>query len=294
MVIVRIFGGLGNQLFEYAFGRALSLKKNTPLLLDYYDQISRIDLNGEKLTKITNAFDLPVKLYAGKKRKELIRRYNLDYIDRLIKWTYLKTKCVIGEDNYEHLQKKIKKYQNIYFVGYWQGEHYFDEFKDVIKNDFKFKIERQISNLEIYGEITESDSVSLHVRGGEDYTNNSFYRKLNVKYYLDAVKIISKTNSKLKTFVFTDNIDNVHRNYKELLKFSKIVNVQTAFRSDIVDLLLMSKCKHNIIANSTFSWWGAWLNNNPNKIVVTPKKWFNDESLKYYNEKMLPATWHKI
>lgn len=291
MVTVRIFGGLGNQLFEYAFGRALSVKKNTGLLLDYYDQMTRRDLDGESITKITDAFELPVKLYVGKVRKNLIHKRNLTYLDRLITAAHLKTKCVIKEDNYGRPQKDIEKRRNICLIGNWESEQYFNDIKDIIRNEFKFKIERQISNLGIYSEITGSNSVSLHVRGKERLSNTLMHR-CDVKYYLDAVRIITKTNSNLKTFIFTDDIDYIYQNYKELLAFSKIVNVQTVFKQDIVDLLLMSKCKHNVICNSSFSWWGAWLNDNPNKIVVSPKRWFNDS--RYSSENTIPISWHKI
>lgn len=291
MVTVGILGGLGNQLFQYAFGRYLSLKKNTDLLLDYYQQIIRTDFDGENLTKITDVFDLPVKLYIGRRRKKLINRYNLTYLDRLIGKVYLMKSCFITENNYDYLKEEIEKNKNVYLAGYWQSEQYFANIKDIIRNDLKFKIEQQISNLDLYKEITGSNSVSLHIRG-KDYLTNPLYSRCDAKYYMDAIDIISRTNSKLKIFIFTDDIDSIYQNYKELLGFSEIVNVEADFNSDALDLLLMSKCKHNVIANSSFSWWGAWLNNNTNKIVIAPKKWFN--SSHYSNKSLIPASWHKI
>ena len=296
MISVRIFGGLGNQLFQYALGRQLSLKYKTGLLLDYYHQMIRSDFDGENLTKITDAFELPVRLYIGKIRKSLIHNRNLVYLDRLISYAYSKIRCVITEDDYDRFQERIPKCKNIYAIGYWQGEQYFSDVKDTIRNDFRFKIEEQVKHLDLYREIIDSNSVSLHLRG-KDYFNTSFYSRCDVKYYMEAIDIISKANSKLKFFLFTDDINSVHQNYKELLKFSKIVNVHTPFKHDIVDLLLMSRCKHNIICNSSFSWWGAWLNNNPNKIVVSPRKWFNDEWINdpHYSDKdKVPVNWHKI
>lgn len=292
MVEVRMFGALGNQMFEYAFGRALSLKKKTSLLLDYYSQIIRNDFDGENLTKITEAFDLPVKLHVGKTRKTLLCNRNFAFLDRLIMGVELKTKCVVTEDNYERVQKEIEKSKNIYLAGYWQSENYFIDAKDVVREDFKFKIEREIRTLDLCKEITGTNSVGLHIRGN-DYVNHHLYEKCDVKYYLDAIDIISKTKSKLKFFIFTDDIDNIHGDYKELLPFSKIVNVETSFNPDIVDLLLMSKCKHNIVCNSSFSWWGAWLNNNAGKIVIAPKKWFK-KNPRYSSEYIIPADWLKI
>jgi len=292
MVTVRILGGLGNQLFQYAFGRYLSLKKEEDLMLDYYNQIIRDDFDGENLTKITDVFDLPVKVYVGKRRKNLLCDRNLAFVDRLIMGAWLKTKCVVTEDTYDRLQKEIEKNKNIYLAGYWQSERYFTGVKDIIRSDFKFKIEDQICDLDLYEDICANNSVSLHVRG-KDYVNHFLYERCDVKYYLAAIDIISKINSELKFFIFTDDIDNVHENYRELLPFSKIVDVNTPFKSDIVDLLLMSSCKHNVICNSSFSWWGAWLNNNAGKIVVSPKKWFK-KNPRYSSKYIVSDGWHKI
>jgi len=292
MVKVRMFGALGNQMFEYAFGRALSLKKKTSLLLDYYSQIIRDDFDGENLTKITEAFVLPVELYVGKTRKKLLRKRNLAFLDRFITAAKLKTKCVVTEDNYDSLQKKIEKSKNIYLAGYWQSENYFTEAENVIREDFKFRIEQEISTLDLYKEIAGTNSVGLHIRGN-DYVNHRLYEKCDVRYYLDAIDVISKTKSELNFFIFTDDIDNVHKNYEELLKFSEIVDIETPFNPDIVDLLLMSKCKHNVVCNSSFSWWGAWLNNNAEKIVIAPQKWFK-ENPRYSSERIVPANWIQI
>lgn len=297
MITVRIFGGLGNQLFQYAFGRRLSLKLNTGLMLNYYDQILRTDFDGENLTRITDVFDLPVKLYIGKIRKRILNRNTLSGIDHLISAVYAKTRYFLTENNYDYSQNIIKESKNIYASGYWQNEKYFKDIENIIRKDFKFKIEQYVSNLDIYKEITKNNSISLHIRG-KDYLTKTFYARCDVRYYLDAISIISKDSSELKFYIFTDDVDNVHQNYKELLKFSEIVNPQTIFiKPEIVDLVLMSKCKHNIICNSSFSWWGAWLNNNPNKIVISPKKWFSDEWVNnphYSAERRIPADWHEI
>jgi len=291
MVTVRIFGGLGNQLFQYAIGRDLSLKKNADLLLDYYDQILRTDFDGENLTRITDVFDLPVKLHIGKTRKDIINRYNLAYLDRFIGRMYLKTRYVISEDNDGYSHQNIEGNKSVYLVGYWQSERYFIGIKDIIRNEYKFKIQQQAGRLDIYKEIVGSNSVSLHIRG-KDYLGNPIYGRCDVQYYLDAIEIIRKSSPNPRIFIFTDDISNICQHYKELLKFSEIINVQTAFNADALDLLLMSKCKHNVICNSSFSWWGAWLNNNPDKIIVSPKQWFINPD--YSSENLIPAGWHKI
>ncbi len=291
MITVQIFGGLGNQLFQYAFGRHISLMKYDDLTLDYYHQMIRTDFDGEALTKITDIFDLPVELYIGKSRKDLVNRYNLKIADRLASKIYRLTRCTIEERNYKRDKDKIAKCGDIYIVGYWQSEEYFSDIKEIIKKDFKFKCEEQIKNLEIYKEILGSNSVSLHIRG-KDYLVKDQFIIHGEKYYMDAIDLISKTNSDLKCFIFTDDIDNVSKNYKKLSKLSRIVDIKTSFSSDAVDLLLMSKCKHNVICNSSFSWWAAWLNNNPAKIIAAPRQWFADP--KYDGSRIIPANWYKI
>ena len=204
--------------------------------------------------------------------------------------------CVITEHNYAHSQAKIEKNKNFHLIGHWQSERYFVDIKDIIRNDFRFKIEEQISKLDLYQEMTQSNSVSLHIRG-KDYVKNPYYSQCDVHYYLNAIDKISRDNSSLKFYIFTDDLDHVRENYKELLEFSKIVNVRTPFKSEIVDLLLMSRCQHNIICNSSFSWWGAWLNNNPNKIVISPQRWITNTWLNkshYSEESITPVSWHKI
>jgi len=296
MVRLRIFGGLGNQMFQYAYGRSLACRHNTGLLLDYYDQINRTDFDGENLIKITEVFDLSVKLYIGKTRKDLINKYNLKYIDQLISKACLKLNCVVSENENNHPLSKIESCKNIYITGYWQGEQYFADIKDIIRNDFRFKVEKDASSLDIYKQIVETNSVSLHIRG-KDYLSRTFYNRCTVEYYLEAIRLISKANSGLKFFIFTDDMDNLRNSYSPLLEFCKVVDYRTGLNRDVVDLLLMSKCRHNVIANSSFSWWGAWLNANPHKIIVSPKKWLNEEwagNPHYSDESRVPAEWLKI
>lgn len=292
MITVKILGGLGNQLFQYAFGRCLSILNDTGLCLDYYHQMIRTDFEGEKLTKITDVFDLPVKLYIGKTRKVLVSRFGLKYADRLLSKIYRMTRYVVDENEVLQRREQIRRQRDMYITGYWQSENYFAEIEDVIRRDYRFKAEEQLKSLDIYKEISGNNSVSLHIRG-KDYLTKSIYARCDVGYYMDAAEMIARTDPDPKFYIFTDDIDNVHQNYKELLRFSKVVDVKTPFSPDAVDLLLMSKCRHNVICNSSFSWWGAWLNDNPDKIVIAPRRWFSDPE--YYNEEILvPKKWRRI
>ncbi len=291
MITVRILGGLGNQLFQYAFGRSLAIINKTELCLDYYDQISRRDFDGENLTKITDVFDLPVKLSVGKTRKDFVNRFHLERADRLFTKIYLKTRCVISENTNGYSHKEINTNKNIYLIGYWQSEDYFRDIKETVKNEYKFIIEKKASSLEIYKTIIGNNSLGVHIRG-KDYLANPIYGRCDVNYYLNAIELVRKTNPDIKIFIFTDDIDYVNQEFQQLLEFSEIINLQTEFKHDTLELLLMSKCRHNIICNSSFSWWGAWLNNNPQKIVIAPQRWFIHPD--YSSEKLIPLNWEKI
>lgn len=145
----------------------------------------------------------------------------------------------------------------------------------MLLNDFCPKQQALSSGyFKFISDIKDTESVSIHFRRG-DYVTNKSYLVLDLKYYYNAVELI---RSKLKNpnfYIFSDDIDWVKRNFKNKLK-SKIT-FQDCNLSNIEDLMLMSNCKHNIIANSTFSWWGAWLNKNLDKIVIAPSKFFKDD-----------------
>jgi hypothetical protein len=141
--------------------------------------------------------------------------------------------------------------------------------------------------------IINSNSVSLHIRRG-DYLDNPIFANLSVEYYEKSVDFIKKKYNDAAFFVFSDDLSWAKNNLK-LNVSTYYVDVNDA-KTDYMDLMLMASCKHNVIANSTFSWWGAWLNNNPDKIIIAPRKWYNDKTKqkKYENGALVPNNWVKI
>jgi len=277
-ITVRIIGGLGNQMFQYALGRTLSHLHNTELLLDTTG-FEKYKLHKYGLDKFN--LNNNVNITEGIPPKK-------QYLPRLFKHYY--NRKHIKEKNY-NFDPNILKVENGYLDGYWQSDKYFN--RNIIKNDFGFKIEQNDTNKLISDNIKNCNSVSVHIRRG-DYVYNKLTNKVhgtcNQDYYNDAISLILDKVREPSFFIFSDDIQWVKNNLQ--LPHSSIFIDNNTVDTNYEDMRLMSHCKHNIIANSSFSWWGAWLNNKYNKIVITPKKWFNDKSLGIKDR--IPEGWIKI
>lgn len=287
MRIVRIKSGLGNQMFQYALYKALRQEdENVQVDLSYV--INRKEHAGYELKKI---FDIELQS-ADPYYVEKYMDNRMDVLSKLrrklglYKKTYYPEK-IIGFD--ENLSNRY----NVIFDGYWQSELYFKHLEREIRNDFKFRNELLGKNKKISLIIEKSNnSVSLHVRRG-DYLNPEFYKKFgsvcDETYYRKACNYINSQLDNPIYFIFSNDIDWCRENIK--INNANFVDWNLGDNA-YIDMQLMSMCEHNIIANSSFSWWGAWLNKNPNKIVVAPSKWFNDKSA--IINKLIPEKWIKI
>lgn len=291
MIIVKLIGGLGNQLFQYAAGRRLAQVHNVPLKLD----ISGFETY--KLHKYSlQHFNLSAEIAApgeiagfryrpslpGKAAGFLLRRFGPSRNMPLVK------------EKYFHFDPEILSAGgNAYLEGYWQSEKYFKDIEAVIRHDLSFNQEPDAMNLEPAREIAGCNAVSVHVRRGDYVSNpatNSAHGTASMDYYRAAMKIVAGKNPDARFFVFTDDPDWVGKN----MSFDYPVKLLTHNNADknYEDLRLMSLCRHNIVANSSFSWWGAWLNANPEKVVIGPKKWFNDTVLD--TRDLVPGSWLRL
>lgn len=285
MIIAHVIGGLGNQMFQYAAAKALSIKKNTPLLLDIssfnsYTLHQGFELNALFSGEFSIARDSDVRQVLGWQSPQTIRN-----ILHRPQFAWLRKDSLAIEPSFQYWEDLDDSPDDSYMTGYWQSERYFEKAKETIRKEFNFKTPLSAENSEIADRIQKTDAVSLHVRRG-DYLNNSAYASCSINYYQSAIKHLLKYVKTPTFYVFSDDIDWVKRNltldqphfYIEHNKGVESYN----------DMRLMSLCKHNIIANSSFSWWGAWLNANTDKIVVAPKRWFtNDTDLK----DLFPSSW---
>lgn len=282
MKIVQIKGGLGNRMFQYAFYEAL--KKSNKNVRCTFDrtEVERV----HKGLEIDEVFK-NVKIRNYKRAKFFI---SMNPVARILRKLSLIKIYSFNDSKYQEevIEDKTKV---VFYNGYWQSEKFFKAIEKEIREKFTFpKLNNE--NIEIGEKILEVESVSVHVRRG-DYLNNPFLGGIiTEKYYQNAFKIIEDRVKNPVYFIFSDDI----KWCKESLDLGKrkyyFIN-NNKDKDSYRDMQLMSMCKHNIIPNSSFSWWGAWLNTNPNKIVIAPSKWFTDSSKLNY-EDIIPENWLKI
>jgi len=294
MVIVRLVGGLGNQMFQYAAGRAVAHRNQTQLKLD----VSALERDARRNYKlhhfnIQERFASPeelarVKGTSGNRLTRLVLLFSRGLLPRY-RWT------VIQEDYIGPFDPSIMAASgNVYLAGYWQSEKYFTNIQDIIRHEFTVKYAPDAQSRAVAEMIDRIPcSVSLHVRRG-DYVSSPRTARVHgtcdLTYYQEAVKWIAERVPQPHLFVFSDDpgwiTENLHVSYPTTL-----VTHNDATR-DYEDLRLMSLCKHHIIANSTFSWWGAWLCPNPGKLVVAPRRWFNE--FEADTRDLIPDCWYRL
>ncbi len=285
MIISKINGGLGNQMFQYAAGKALAQVKNTFLKLDV-SQFDREKLRSFDLL----AFDTNIMFATRSEIDNLLPSHNfekaLQYFSPYNKRTYYREKSFSFNNTFLKLGK------NVYLKGYFQSEKYFSSEKDIIRNEFIFK-PNLISHLSsLVYQLKNFNSISIHVRRGDfskDPEIAEYHGTLEKDYYNKAIDLLRSKLSDPVFYFFSDDINWV----KENLTYPNSVFVSDNItKNHFEDMYLMSQCRHNIIANSSFSWWGAWLNSNPDKIVIAPEKWFNEGPKD--TQDIVPEEWIKI
>lgn len=261
-------------MFQYAFGRAIAARLGADLKLELTDPTLNIH-NGYELERIFNikasqAMEADMQAVLGVYRNKLIRKaFKVTGLNKIVK-----TPCV-EEPNFHFSSTMLSISDNSYINGYWQSEKYFLDIEDEIRSEFAFKLPMSQQNAYIANAISRNNSISLHVRRN-DFANNSRVNSIHglcsLDYYKNAISYIVERVRLPSFYVFSDDSAWVKSNLKidypcEFVEH----NLDT---ESFNDMRLMSLCKHHIIANSSFSWWGAWLNQNPDKIVIAPKRWF--------------------
>ena len=274
MVIVRLKGGLGNQMFEYAAGRSKALNMRTSLLLD------TTFLNDPLIPKLIHITprSYALDLFIFQPRFTVLSRLSFALPIPLV-WPAL---SLIAEKF-----GRLCDRQTVYLKDYFQDEKYFKDNADVIRNDFTFKNPLSPEAEKIAADIRSTESICLHVRRWDYVTDpkaavhHGFVGSGD--YYPRAIKLMEEKIKNPHFFVFSDDINWCRENLK--------ISHPTVFVSaGADDMHLMTLCKHFIIANSSFSWWAAWLGNALNKTVIAPKVWYRSQS----SGGLVPATWIQI
>jgi hypothetical protein len=289
MITIKLSGGLGNQMFQYAIGRFLSHKHNTNLGLDlsflndrsYGDKfvyrdyyLDMFTISVDKVIEKSSAYKM-IKSKVAEKLK-------------------INVPGVKVETQFHFDRSKLNCGKNCYLTGYWQSPRYFSEISDTIKKDFSFVKTIRPSSQALLDSIKNSNAVCLNVRR-TDYVGNSLHDVCDVNYYHNALDLVSKRIGYQTVFVFSDDIEWCARNLK-IPSDHVFVGHEHAHTTDFKNfdayLYMMSRCKHYIIPNSTFAWWAVWLNGGNDKIVIAPNRWFNDTKINA--EELYGETWTRL
>lgn len=288
MIVSCITDRMGNQLFQYAAAKALAVRNKEVVKIDrrYYSHNIPTGFSYE-----LDAFCIPQYFVTD----EEIARYtwpNDSLWYRAIRKVY--PKYCYFEKSFEYDKGFNTLGSKVYLRGFWQSYKYFEDIKDLIRNEFSFKEQVNTCDDHFAKQINESESVCISIRRGDHITNPKIARifgKCDKVYYDNALRIIEQKHKNLTLFVFSDDIDWCSEN----LKFKHpIVFVKHSFDTPRYDyyLQLMSMCRHFVIPVSTFPWWGAWLSTNKDKIVIAPKTWFNDPAIN--TQDLCPPDWIRI
>jgi hypothetical protein len=298
MICVAIYGGLGNQMFQYACAKDLALKNRTTVVID----TSSLSNNADNFGTTNRSFELSavfgIKYVAvsstdlNKLKPIHLRMLNVLFLKFRYKGVQFSKYFIENKFSFNHKIDKVGI--DCYLSGYWQSPKYFHSIETLIRKEFTFQKPLDYKNLEILNLIKNTISVSIHIRRTDFEIINSkdIHGFCSLEYYIGAINYIRRNASLSNFFIFSDDINWAKENLKVPVN-SYFVSGNTGGKS-YIDMQLMSNCNHNIIANSSFSWWGAWLNSNPNKIVIAPKKWFSDEEMNAQTYDLIPEKWIRM
>ena len=293
MVIAQIRGGLGNQLFQYAAAKSLSLHHNVPLLLEVssFHREELPDLEVPRNFELLHFNGITEKIISPQEIGALINLRKGIALPKLIIPAHKKS--VYTEPFYHHDKNFFKSKRNVFLKGGWQSEKYFKPHENEIRNNLHLKDALVERVTEKANTLKIENSVSVHVRRG-DYLRKKIIHEwhgvMDRDYYTRAFELLNSKTGKQKIYYFTDDTDWVSKNLQPL--FGGEIMSGNVTQTQYEDLYLMSQCRNNIIANSSFSWWGAWLNSYHDKIIIAPKKWF-DKGFKDTQD-VIPSEWIRI
>jgi len=293
MIIVRLIGGLGNQLFQYAVARHLA---------EIHGSVLKIDISGFETYKLHKYSLWPFNIQEHFASTEEVAKLTpkMGVAGRMLR----RLLCRPQKLAKTHIKEKdpfcfnpeiLNLPDGIYLDGYWQTEKYFANIEDNIRREVTVKTPQMHKNKELAELIASCEAVSIHIRRGDYVSNNDTNKKhgtCELDYYFRCVEHLGQMVERPHFFIFSDDPgwarDNLNLTYP-----TTIVDHNSADKN-YEDLRLMCQCKHNIIANSSFSWWGAWLNKNLDKIVIAPKKWLNDSSIDTSDLDLITDSWIQL
>ncbi len=267
-------------MFQYAAGRALSLRRNSGLLLDISAYKANQFHQGFELQRV---FSCPVEIADAAELYKLLGWQTSPLARRILSrrvFAGLRRDALVVEPHFHYWPGINDASRDCYLTGYWQSEKYFRDFKAEIHADFTFRTPLSGQNILLAEKLSQLNAVSLHVRRG-DYLSNpkskSAHGICSHEYYRAAIRHMAEVTDQPYFFVFSDDMDWVRQNLQ--IDYACQYIEHNSGAESYNDMRLMSMCRHHIIANSSFSWWGAWLNRRTDKIVVAPRQWFLNDNI---------------
>lgn len=273
---MRLCGGLGNQMFQYAAGLAAAWRRGSEVKFDTeWFETTRLH-QGLELQRV---FGLPLPEPSSAELRRVLGVCARPVVRRLLSrrsFQVLRPKALVIEPHFHYWAGIEYLPDDVYLDGYWQSERYFSGIADTIRQQFRFIEPLEPRNAALIDEMQSFVSVSLHIRRG-DFVSDPRVRRVHgvdlSDYYPAAIATMVEKTAPERFYVFSDGPQWVQDNLKLPIPYTVVDHNRGA--ASYRDMQLMSACWHHIIANSSFSWWGAWLNPRPDKIVIAPRNWFN-------------------
>ncbi|RIZ69486.1 MAG: alpha-1,2-fucosyltransferase [Methylococcales bacterium] len=292
MVVSYILGGIGNQMFQYAAGRALALTNSQKHLLDLSDFSDYRLHHGFELCRVFNVVTESTETSTVHQLLGWRENYLARKVLRRTQFAGLRGKTFVVEPHFNYWPDFFNLTGDCYLYGYWQSELYFKAIESVIRQDFTFREPLKEHNAELALEMATIQAVSLHVRRGDyvsDPKNRNVMAICDLEYYRKAISYVVERVDCPVFYIFSDDVPWVKQNLS--VGFPCVYVEHNRSAESYRDMQLMSLCRHHVIANSSFSWWGAWLNANPAKIVIAPKHWFRNRN---DDGDLIPDEWVRL
>ncbi len=293
MIIANIIGGLGNQMFQYAAIKALSLRRGWPLKL-CAGEFENYKLHGG--FELLRLFELDEDIAAESEVRKLLGIYANPLAQKVLCKLHIHVPaggCLVVEPYYRFWPGLNDAHDGSYFRGYWQSPHYFEDKEAEIRKLFKFSPKLDDENARYVDRMRSEQSVSVHIRRGDylkGWRNRRRFTLCSMDYYTRSIHYLRERHPNLRFYAFTDDPKWVVTNISPLIRDLRLVGHNSG-KSSFRDMQLMSCARHNVIANSSFSWWGAWLNTRAGRTVIAPSSWFaNGQSSK----DLVPAAWVRL
>jgi hypothetical protein len=294
MVIAKLMGGLGNQMFQYALAKSLATQKNTSFKLDLEFLLDRTPRENFVYRNYDlDVFKLEVEVASKKETAPFFYRpqNKIDYVFNRSK-RLIKPYKYYQEPHFYFDSAVFSLFGNIYLEGYWQSPRYFEIISQELRKDFTFRLQIEECSLSLLNRIQQSNAVCVNVRRA-DFVNSGFHGVCDMNYFEPAIQLLTDRIDNPHFFVFSDDPVWCQENFKMPVDITFVGHDHAGSKFSTY-LQLMSSCRHFIIPNSSFAWWAVWLSESKDNIVVAPKKWFAEANENWDTHDLIPDNWIRL